>query len=53
MVDIGEKNVPRSSFDSNEPTFLGRDYLLLFSSTEFDWENHKIRLGRHWLHTEA
>ena len=32
--------------DTEEPTIiLGRDFLSLFSSTEFDWANHKIRLG--------
>ena len=40
--------------DSPEPTvILGRDFLTKFRSTEFDWTNHKVRLGKHWVDSEA
>ena len=39
--------------DAEEPTIiLGRNFLSLFSSTEFDWANHKIRVGKNWLRTD-
>ena len=40
--------------ESREQTIiLGRDFLKRFKSTEFDWENHGIRLGEYWVPTEA
>ena len=40
--------------DSAEQTIiLGRDFLKRFKSTEFDWENRRVRLGSQWLSTEA
>ena len=40
--------------DSVEHTIiLGRDFLKRFRSTEFDWDNRRVRLGPHWLQTEA
>ena len=40
--------------DSIEHTIiLGRDFLKRFRSTEFDWMNRRVRLGSHWLQTEA
>ena len=32
---------------------MGRDFLKRFKSTEFDWENSRVRLGESWLSTEA
>ena len=31
---------------NQEMVILGRDFLNQFSSTEFDWKNSKVRLGR-------
>ena len=40
--------------ESSEATvILGRDFLRRFQSTEFDWVNHKVRLGSKWWSTEA
>ena len=40
--------------DSPERTIiLGRDFLIRFKSTEFDWNEGRIRLGEIWLSTEA
>ena len=39
---------------SPEPTvILGRDFLRRYTTTEFDWANHKVRLGDFWLSSEA
>ena len=32
---------------------LGRDFLHRFPSTEFDWENGRVRLGKDWLHPQV
>ena len=57
VIDFGQKNRVNHEFivlDSDESTvILGRDFLSRFDSTEFDWSNYRIRLGRHWLPTEA
>ena len=57
MVHMGKKYGVSHKFsilDTNEPTvILGRDFLSLFRSTEFDWSNYRIRLGEHWIPTEA
>ena len=56
-VDFGTRHPVKHKFnvlDSREQTvILGRDFLKRFKSTEFDWENHCIRLGECWLPTEA
>ena len=55
-VDIGSGYPMKHRFvvlDSRERTvILGRDFLRRFRSTEFDWNNHRVRLGQHWLSTE-
>ena len=57
VICIGQGNSFKHTFlviDTDDSTvILGRDFLSRFKSTEFDWENHKIRLGRNWLPTEA
>ena len=56
-VDVGKGEVIRHKFTvlvSPEPTIiLGRDFLKRYSSTEFDWGNHRVRLGSYWLNSEA
>ena len=56
-VDIGRGCHLKHRFvvlDSSEQTIiLGRDFLKRFKSTEFDWENSRVRLGGSWLSTEA
>ena len=36
-----------------QTVILGRDFLKQFQSNEFDWQNHRVRLGRSWISTEA
>ena len=56
-VNIGDGNKVQHAFlvlDSNEPTIiLGRDFLKKFNSVEFDWDNHRVRLGDNWIQSEA
>ena len=28
---------------------LGRDFLKQYGTTEFDWENQKVRIGKEWI----
>ena len=40
--------------DSSEPIIiLGRDFFSRYSSTEFNLDNHRVRLGDFWLNSEA
>ena len=56
-VDVGKGETMEHKFtvlDSSEPTIiLGRDFLSRYSSTEFNWDNHRVRLGNFWLNSEA
>ena len=56
-MDVGDGRAILQEFqviESSEATvILGRDFLRRFQSTEFDWVNHKVRLGSKWWSTEA
>ena len=56
-VNVGKTHELRHKFlvlDSTKPTIiLGRDLLRKFSSTEFDWDGHRVRLGNEWIDSEA
>ena len=57
VISIGQDYSIKHTFlviDTNDSTIiLERDFLSRFDSTEFDWGNHRIRLGKQWLPTEA
>ena len=56
-VDVGNGQEFLHEFqviESPEATIiLGRDFLRRFQSSEFDWGNHRVRLGSDWFNTEA
>ena len=37
----------------NDTVLLGRSFMSKFPSVEFDWANHRIRLGKSWYDTNA
>ena len=47
-VNVGNTHELKHTFlvlDSTEPTIIfGRDFLRKFSSTEFDWDGHRVRV---------
>ena len=52
MVDIGDEQILEHSFEiltETEPTcVLGRNFLMNFGTTEFDWAKGQVRLGEIW-----
>jgi hypothetical protein len=57
LIDVGDSQVVNCEFTvlaTTEPTFiLGRQFLKEFQSTEFDWENSRVRLGHFWKSTDC
>ena len=56
-VDVGDGQAIIHEFEvietSEATVILGTDFMHRFQSTEFDWVNHKVRLGSKWWSTGA
>ena len=56
-LDLGDDQTLKHGFEvlkSTETTcILGRNLLKKFDTTEFDWHNQQIRLGRAWKDSQA